>query len=131
MSFGQPITVQLGTPPRPYAIKWTKRAEALNSSLPRPQSFAALGKPKNRLGALTTIVWCALVERDHGFEDPADLGEFFSTAEQQVAAVKAITEMVREAFPEKKTPDSVSISVSGPPPSSSAASALPASTGGT
>jgi hypothetical protein len=131
MSPGQPITILLGTPPRPFALRWTKRAEALNSSLARPQPFSAINKPKRRLGALTTILWCALVERDHGFEEPADLAEFLTTADQQVAAIKAVGLMIADAFPEKKSPPSADTSVSGPGQSSNADLVPPGSTGGT
>ena len=123
-----PITIQLD---RKREIRWTKRAEARNASLPRPVRFAGLARGKNRLYVLCAIVWSALVDRDHEFEAPEDLADFFGTEEQQLAGLRAITAMVEDAFPEKKSPANESSSANGPVPSSSADSAPASSTGGT
>lgn len=128
MSPANTIKVQLD---RPREVRWTKRAEARNASLPRPVLFAHLARGRNRLYALCAIVWSALVDRDHEFESPEDLAEFLSNEEQQLAALRAITLMIEDAFPEKKSPVNTGSSVTGPVPSSSADSAAPASTGGT
>lgn len=122
-----PIRITLD---RPREIRWTKRAEARNASLPRPVSFSGLARGNKRLFVLCALVWSALVERDHDFEAPEDLADFFTTEDQQVAALAAIAAMLNEAFPEKKSPPSDASSPLGPAPSSSAASAPPGSTGG-
>ena len=122
-----PIKVTLD---RQREVRWTKRAEARNASLPRPVSFSGLARGKKRLFALCAIIWSALVERDHDFEAPEDLAEFFSTEEQQVAALAAISAMLTEAFPEKKSPVNVASSPTGPAPSSNVDSVPPPSTGG-
>jgi hypothetical protein len=126
MSSPVPILITLD---RPRPIRWTARAEARNSSLTRPQSFGALARGKNRFGALCTIVWAALVDKDHEFEAPEDLAEYLKTGEQQVGAFKALGAMVAEAFPEKKTVPRNEPSKDGPSESSSSASP-PASTHG-
>lgn len=121
-----PIKVQLD---RPREVRWTKRAEARNASLPHPVRFAGLARGRNRLYVLCAIIWSALVDRDHEFEAPEDIAEFFSTEQQQLDGLAAITRMIEEAFPEKKSPGSADSLPTGPAPSSSAASAAPA-TGG-
>lgn len=122
-----PITIQLD---RKREVRWTKRAEARNASLPHPVRFSGLARGRNRLYVLCAIVWAALVERDHEFESPEDLAEFFSTEAQQLAALDAITRMIADAFPEKKSAASADSLPTGPAPSSSADSAPHASTGG-
>lgn len=129
MAAGDIIGVKLNRE-RPYPIRWTKRAMLRNASLPRPVAFHQLANSRRRLYVLAALIWSALVERDHAFESPEDLAEFFDTEEQQLAALKAVEEMIKEAFPEKKSPRSSDSSASGPPPSSSVASAPPPSTGG-
>lgn len=128
-----PILITLD---RPRRVRWTNRAEARNSSLPRPASFTQLARGRNRLYALCAILWSALVDRDHPFEEPEDLAEHLGTAEQQLAAIEAVRAMLEEAYPEQKKSEagvtspgaSGSGSTSGPGPSSSAAP--PAPTGG-
>ena len=115
---------------RPREVRWTKRAEARNASLPRPVSFAQLARGKKRLFVLCALVWSALVDRDHDYESPEDLAEFFTTEEQQVAALAAIRAMLDEAFPEKKSPLNDASSQPGPALLSNAASAPPPSIGG-
>lgn len=115
---------------RKRAIRWTKRAEARNSSLARPASFAHLGNRQRRLYTVCALLWAALVDRDADFAEPEDLAEYLTTEEQQVEAFKALRLMVEQAFPQKKTPPSAAPSVNGQEPSSSSASS-PDSTGGT
>lgn len=126
MAPAHPIKLTLD---RPRELRWTKRAEARNASLPRPVSFGQLARGRRRLYVLCALLWAALVDREHEFAEPEDLAEFLTTEEQQVAALSAIRAMVDEAFPEKKSPPSAASSPPGPAPSSNAASA-PASTGG-
>ncbi len=121
-----PITIKLD---RVRAIRWTERAKARNASLARPVAFTALSRGKNRLYAVCALLWAALVDRDHEFESPEDLAEYLQTDDQQLAAFKAISAMLEEAFPEKKSPPSVDSSPTGPSPSSTAGSPQ-ASTGG-
>lgn len=118
----QPIVVTLD---RPRQIKWTTRAEARNSSLPRPVKFEALSKGDRRLYAVCAILWAALVDRDHEFDSPEDLAEFLGSGQQQVAALEAIRSMVKQTFPEKKSPSSSEQSTTGHSPSSTSASAPP------
>lgn len=116
---------------RAREVRWTKRAEARNASLPRPVSFAGLARGRKRLYVLCAIIWSALVERDHDFESPEDLADYFAQDEQQVAALNAVKAMLDAAFPEKKSPPNAASSAPGHAPSSSADSAPAASTGGT
>jgi hypothetical protein len=120
----EPILVALD---RPRPVRWTARAQARNASLERPASFAALGRGKHRLYALCALLWASLTERDHEFAAPEDLAEFLTTEEQQLGALKVISALVAEAFPEKKSPPSAAPSPTGPSPSSTSASP-PAST---
>jgi hypothetical protein len=138
MSLFPPITIVLqkhdehGAPEgvaRRFELRWTKRAEARNSSLPRPISWADLARRKRSYYALLAVVWAALNDRDREFEAPEDLAEFIATEDQQVAAMKAIRAMLAEAYPEKKTEPQPNTSPTGPGTSSSSASA-PASTHG-
>ena len=115
----EPILVALD---RPRPVRWTARAQARNASLDRPASFVALGRGKHRLFALCALIWASLTEQDHGFSEPEDLAEFFTTAEQQVAALKIISALVAEAFPEKKSPPNAAPSTNGPSPSLTSAS---------
>lgn len=128
----QPILITLD---KERQIRWTNRAQARNSSLPRPVQFVHMARGKNRLYAMCALIWCGLVDRAHDFEEPEDIADFLQTPEQQSAALQAILAMIEEAFPQKKSaasaisPDvSATTSPSGPPPSSSAAPAAP--TGG-
>jgi hypothetical protein len=114
---------------RKREVRWTKRAQARNASLTRPVSFAGLARGRNRLYVLCAIVWSALVDRDHDFESPEDLAEYFTTDEQQAAALSVIKAMINDAFPEKKSVESSSSSPNGLTPSSKSESAEP-STGG-
>jgi hypothetical protein len=106
----QPITVKLD---RVRAVRWTMRAQARNASLARPVSFATLAKPRNSIYAMAAILWASLVDKDHEFEAPEDLAEYLTTEEQQLAAIKAVSAMVNEAFPEKKSPVNESLSSNG------------------
>lgn len=112
------VTVKLD---RERAIRWTNRAQARNASLARPVSFATLARGRNQLYALCAIIWSALVEKDHGFDAPEDLADYLESADQQVAAFKAIAAMLEEAFPEKKTVPKSESSAVGPTPSSTSA----------
>jgi len=123
----KPVTVQLD---RPRPIRWTNRAKARNSSLVRPGEFTALAKPRRALYAMCAILWAALVDREHPFEAPEDLAEYLETEAQQLAALEAIGSMVKQAFPEKKSPPSSEPSAPGQPPSLTAALVPPPSTGG-
>ena len=114
-----PVTIQLD---RVRTIRWTLRAQARNASLKRPVSFASLGRRRNSLYALCALLWSALVEKDHEFEDPEDIAEFLSTDEQQLAALRAVAAMVEEAFPSKKNGTSPDSSTNGPERSSISAS---------
>lgn len=129
MAAGDIISVKLNRE-RPYHIRWTKRARNRNASLKRPAAFHELANPRRRFYVLTALIWAALVEKDHGFEEPEDLADFLEDPEQQVVALKAVGDMIKEAFPEKKTPPNLDSSESGPPPSSSGVSVPPPSTGG-
>ena len=115
----EPILVSLD---RPRPVRWTARAQARNASLDRPVTFAALSRGKTRLYALCALLWASLTERDHGFAEPEDLAEHLTTPDQQVAALKVISALVAEAFPEKKSPPNAAPSMTGPSPSSSSAS---------
>lgn len=116
---GEPILITLD---RPRPVRWTARAQARNASLERPASFAGLGRGKHRLFALCALLWASLTERDHGFAEPEDLAEFLTTEEQQLAALKVISALVADAYPEKKSPPSAAPSPTGPSPSSTSAS---------
>jgi hypothetical protein len=125
----QPITIQLD---RQRQVRWTNRAQARNSSLPRPASFTMLARGKNRLYALCAILWAALVDRDHSFEEPEDLAEYLQTEQQQLAAIDAVRRIIEEAFPEKKsnavvtsTAASETTAPSGPERSSNTALPVP------
>jgi len=120
-----PITIVLD---RKREVRWTKRAQARNGSLPRPVSFASLTRRKSAFYAICAIIWASLVDRDHEFEAPEDLAEILGSEEKQGEALRAITAMIDEAYPEKKS--SSTSSTSGPSPSSSVDSAPPVSTGG-
>lgn len=111
-------------------VRWSNRAAARNSSLARPGEFTALAKPKRALYAMCAILWAALVDRDHPFEAPEDLAEYLETEAQHLAALEAIGDMVKQAFPEKKSPPSSEPSAPGQPPSLTAGSVAPPSTGG-
>lgn len=104
------------------------RAQARNASLARPASFGMLAKRKNSFYAVLAIIWSSLVDKDHEFEAPEDLAEYFKEDEQQTAAVRAISAMIAEAFPEKKSPVSESLSNSGQGPSLKPESEQPAQT---
>lgn len=127
MTGDKPITVQLD---RARAIRWTNRAAARNASLPKPVQFTALAQRRRSLYAICAIIWAALVDRDHEFEAPEDLADYFVSEAQQLAALHAIGEMVKDAFPEKKSAPNSGSSADGPAPSSTPASASPPSTGG-
>lgn len=105
-----PIVVHLD---RARNVKWTNRARARNGSLPRPATFTDLAKPHKRMYALCALVWSALVEREHQFESPEDLADYFATEDQQVAALNAIGKMVEEAFPSKNDSGASDSSTSG------------------
>lgn len=123
-----PITIQLD---RKRPVRWTKRAEARNASLPRPASFVQLGNRRRGSYVLMALIWSSLVERDHEFEAPEDLAEYLSSEEQQLAALKVINALIDDAFPEKKTGGNESFSANGQTPSSNADSAPQAQAGGT
>lgn len=126
MTPAEPIVVALD---RKRPVRWTARAQARNASLDRPASFAALGRGKHRLYALCALLWASLTERDHEFAAPEDLAEYLTTEEQQLGALKVISALVAEAFPEKKSPPNAAPSPTGPSRSSTSASP-PASTPG-
>lgn len=120
-----PILVTLD---RPRRVRWTERAQARNSSLARPVGFTHLARGKNRLYALCALLWAALVDRDHGFEEPEDIAEYLATEDQQVAALEAIRAMIDEAYPQKKSAPTetssdtrVTSAANGPAPSSNTA----------
>lgn len=123
----KPITVQLD---RARAIRWTNRAAARNASLSKPVQFSALAQRRRSLYAICAIIWAALIDRDHEFEVPEDLADFFVSEDQQLAALQAIGAMIKEAFPEKKSAPNSESSAAGPAPSSTPASGSPPSTGG-
>lgn len=120
------ITVKLD---KDRGVRWTERAKARNASLARPTSFGALGRGKNRLYAVCAILWAALVDKDHEFDAPEDIAEYLTTDAQQLAAFKAISDMIDEAFPEKKSALSSNSLTTGHSASSNSASP-PASPGG-
>jgi len=110
------VTIKLD---RDRAVRWTNRAMARNASLARPVTFSSLSVGRRQLYALCAILWAALVDKDHSFEAPEDLAEYLESEEQQVAAFRAITAMLEEAYPEKKTAvKSSDVSVGGQVPSS-------------
>lgn len=125
MDPAKPITITLD---RERAVRWTQRAMARNASLPRPATFAALGNGRRRPYVICALLWAALVDRDHDFHEPEDLADYLQTDAQQIAAINAISAMVADAFPEKKSPPSAGTSPTGPSESSSSASP-PAPTG--
>ena len=120
------ITIRLD---RARPVRWTQRAIARNASLARPVSFSALSNPRRRLYVLCAILWAALVERDHEMAEPEDLAEWLQTADQQSDAIKAVSAMLAEAFPEKKNPANDASLPTGPSQSSSS-DLSPASNGG-
>lgn len=120
-------TIQLD---RPRAIRWTNRAAARNSSLPRPVLFSQMHNPRRRFYVLLALVWCALVDKDHPFEAPEDLAEYLHTDNQQVEALKAVNRMITDAFPDDKRPTVADSSATGPVPSQKGESASQPSTGG-
>jgi len=122
-----PVTVQLD---RPRTIKWTNRAAARNSSLPRPVLFSQMHNPRRRFYVLLALVWCSLVDKDHPFEAPEDLAEHLHTEDQQVEALKAVNRMITDAFPDDKRPTEAGSSATGPVPSQKGESASQSSTGG-
>ncbi len=90
-----------------------------------------LTKRKNSFYAACAIIWSALVDKDHDFESPEDLAEYLKEDEQQSAAIRAISSMINEAFPEKKSPLSESSSSTGQGPSLKPESEQPAQITGT
>jgi hypothetical protein len=123
----QPITVTLD---RPREVRWTMRAQARMASLARPVTFASVARKKNALYAVLALIWASLVDRDHEFDAPEDLAEFFKTDEQQSNAIKVLLAVAQEAFPEKKSPPNESSSSNGLDQSSKSESASPQSTSG-
>lgn len=123
-----PILITLD---RERAIRWTKRAEARNSSLRRRAvKFTDLSASRSRFWAMCAILWSSLVGNDHEFETPEDIAEFLATEDQQLAAVKAIRALIDDAFPEKKTQPNGDSSRNGQTPLSSLESVQHASTTG-
>lgn len=89
-----------------------------------------IGKRRHSLYAVSALLWAALVDKDHDFELPEDLSEYLKTEAQQTAALKAITAMLQEAYPEKKTQNIENDSKNGRDASSSSASGPQGSTTG-
>jgi hypothetical protein len=96
------FTVELD---RPRQVAWTNRALVRYSAVARPRAGA--------LYEIAARLWAALVDRDHPFEAPEDLGDYLQTSEQ-VRAIGDALIAARKAS-EKKAP----CSTPGPSPSSS------------
>lgn len=108
-----PVLVTLD---KPRAIKWNARARLRNSSLEKPTDHGDLGKPRRMAYALAAHIWAGLVEEDHNFADPFALAPFLESSEQQLAAIKAVGEMLNEAYPQKKTEPASACLPNGPTP---------------
>lgn len=94
-----PTTLQLD---KPRTLKWAARARMRMASLDKPAEPRELGNPKKLAYALAAHVWAALTDDDAPFADPFALAPYLESTEQQIAALKAIGEILEEAYPTKK-----------------------------